>query len=407
MSVTTAKASQAAAKAKAHRLCGMSNTEKPFYPAGEKANDKTGMRPISKQGLKSGGKVIGGKITGPKAAARADRVARKSGGRIGKELANMDLKAANKARKGGDDHEGGLKRGGSAKPKKAMGGPSGRLSEQVGKDPIAEMKNVQQYQADKSLDAGGVSGLYAGSMRKRGGKVGKPTQKDKAWSKYKADAKEAGISEKDAEGSKSKFKPAVKKTSMKEDKPFMSRSLKTKPIEEKKKFAPMEEVEAEYDEPDHDEMDDESEMPLKKGGRVKKWSGGGFSSGEKKTKKKKASTGKKNITNIIIAGNPNATPAAGAGAAVPPIAPGPRVPPPVMPMGGDGPNPPPPGGEQPMPPLGALAANPMMPPQVGMPPEMPRQMANKGGRIGSYASMKAGAGSGLGRLKKAGLSLSK
>jgi hypothetical protein len=402
MSITTAKASQAAAKAKAQRLCGMGNTEKPFYPAGEKASDKTGMRPISKQGLKSGGKVIGGKITGPKAAARADRVARKSGGRIGKELANMDLKAANKARKGGDDHEGGLKRGGAAKPKKAFGGPSGRLSEQVGKNPVAEMQNVQQYEADKAQNAGGIAGMYAGAMRKSGGKVGKPSQKDKAWSKYKADAKEAGISEKDAEGSKSKFKPASKKTAMKDEKPFESRSLKTKPVEEKKKFAPVEEADVENMEATPDDEAQENDMPLKKGGRVKKWSGGGFS-GEKKTKKK-VSTGKKNVTNIIIAGNPNSTPAAGAGAAVPPIAPGPRAPAPVMPIGGNGPNPPPPGGDQPMPPMGALAANPMMPPQAGMPPDMPpRQMANKGGRIGSYAAMKAGSGSGLGRLKKAGI----
>ena len=453
MSMITAKASQAAAKAKAARLVGMSNTEKPFYPEGENAGDKTGMRPITKRQFKKGGKVVG-KADGSASAARADRPKRKAGGRIGEQIANMDVKAANKKRAGGKDHVGGLKKGGrikrgnggempsvedalksasrlkevrveredndrlpsakeaaarsgkyqnykkGGKIKKAFGGPSDRLQEQVGKNPIEEMKNVGQLQADRAVAGGGPSGMFHGSMRKNGGSTNSKTAKsdEKAWSKYKSDAKENGVGEKDAEESKAKFKPASKKA-FKNEKPFVSKDIKMKPVEEKKKFAPIEEVEVDDFEPD-DEY--EGEEMLKRGGRTKKWAGGGFSAGTGGKKKSKSRSAKKNITNIVIQTQPPV-----AEAAQKPMANAPRSPDPTAPSlaeaGAGGP---------PMPPLGAMAPNPQMPPpqmpppgagMPMMPPEGMPPMRKSGGRV-NYAALKAGAGSGLGRLKKAGVS---
>ena len=368
MSITTAKASQAAAREKAKRLCSMSNTQKPFYPQGEKASDKTGMSPVSAQATDK--KSIGGKIKGPAAMVRADRVKRKAGGRIANEIANTDLKQANKARKGGDAHEGGLKKGGAVK--KAMGGGSGRRADEIGKDSVAEMKDVQRFKTDRALAAGGIHGMLAGSMRKDGGKVKKSETED---------------CEKDEKPTKAAIQE------------------KRRPVEMKKKAPVAEEVE--IDEPEDDEDDEDTdESALKKGGRVKKYGGGalagshGLSAGGGKKKSAKAKT--KGSINIIIAGNPNAAAAPMGPAMGAPMVPGPRAPAPVAPPVSDGPNPPPPGGPQPMPPMGA----PMMPP--GMPqggPPMPPEalMRNAGGRIGSFKAMKAGAGSGLGRLKKAGL----
>jgi len=93
-----------------------------WSPAPElEAGKKTGMRPISKRAFKSGGKVVG-KI----AKVRADRVARKSGGKVTSEqppvdrYINRDLKKANDYREGGDSHVGALKSGG--RTKKDIGG---------------------------------------------------------------------------------------------------------------------------------------------------------------------------------------------------------------------------------------------------------------------------------------------
>ena len=82
-------------------------------PEAINADAKTGMRPISKRAYKDGGKV-----SGSAAPARADRKARKSGGRveteIGVGMANKDMKEANEKREG-VKHVGALKRGGKAR----------------------------------------------------------------------------------------------------------------------------------------------------------------------------------------------------------------------------------------------------------------------------------------------------
>lgn len=94
---------------------------------------KTGMRPLRRRAYKKGGKVgealtkVKGKdlkVPGKIAAARADRIAKKSGGEAkesmsGKTYENRDLKADNESREG-IKHVGGLKKGGRVK--KAFGG---------------------------------------------------------------------------------------------------------------------------------------------------------------------------------------------------------------------------------------------------------------------------------------------
>lgn len=123
-----AKSSREKLKAKARSLAGAkdSKTDSSDWSPAEplNADAKTGMRPISQRAYKGGGKVADGKTK-----ARADRKARKAGGRvetdIGVGMANKNMKAANKSRDG-VKHVGGFKKGGvvkdaGVKDKKALG----------------------------------------------------------------------------------------------------------------------------------------------------------------------------------------------------------------------------------------------------------------------------------------------
>ena len=84
-------------------------------PEALNAGVRTGMRPVSKSSFKRGGEVDGEK---PK--RRADRKRRATGGKVGEEYENRNLKVANEERPG-PKHDGGLKRGGRAH--KMGGGP--------------------------------------------------------------------------------------------------------------------------------------------------------------------------------------------------------------------------------------------------------------------------------------------
>jgi len=497
-----AKSAREKMKAKAQRLVGMSNTETPFYPQGENASDKTGLRPISPRQYKKGGKVVG-KAVGLSSAARADRAKRKAGGRcnIAEEMMNRDLKAANKDRKGGKDHIGGLKKGGSVKKegggsllkrmvgspktgsdmsevgkqgtakysssdkaemqrvmrdassnerykkggkvkklgggalsdaieeamsgkgksgrslgndtegavrkrggkvKKAIGGNVGDKSK-MGVNEIDSARNMLANARDAGYYGGGASGLYTSSMRKNGGKIGKGKGKGK-----------------DAEDSKSKFKKSFLKDG---ERNLFAAPSSAAPKSPRKPVKVVDQTMGM--ESDGEEMPEDREVfnnaVMKKGGRVKKYGGGALDlgMGDKKTVKSK---GKSNITiPIIIA------PQGGNGSAQqPPMVAGPREPAPTLPQAPMG------GGMPPMPPMGGAGAPPMGAPPMGAPPMggpmgeppmgappmgggLPPQLAaaldkaprKSGGRVkGTYASLKAGAGSGLGRLKKAGLPLS-
>ena len=108
----TSKAARSAMKSKAERLVRTDPNERVDAsgytpPDALDADVKTGMRPISKRQFKRGGKVHG-----EQAKKRADRVARKSGGRA-EAFMNRNEKEANEERTG-SKHVGGFKRGGEA-----------------------------------------------------------------------------------------------------------------------------------------------------------------------------------------------------------------------------------------------------------------------------------------------------
>ena len=124
MSEYSAKSLREKMKAKAKSLAGEKDRKvdsSDWSPASPlNAEAKTGLRPLTERQYKKGGKVDG---KAPK--ARADRMARKSGGRtvekdIGVGMANKDMHKANKERSG-VKHIGGFKDGGGIKDKKALG----------------------------------------------------------------------------------------------------------------------------------------------------------------------------------------------------------------------------------------------------------------------------------------------
>lgn len=120
-----AKKARAGMKSKAERLAGEKDRKtdsSDWSPAPAlNADVKTGMRPVSRQARKRGGKVLG-KAEGEESKSRADRAPRKAGGKVetkGEQplvdrYINRDLKKANEYRDG-KKHDGGLKRGGRAK----------------------------------------------------------------------------------------------------------------------------------------------------------------------------------------------------------------------------------------------------------------------------------------------------
>jgi hypothetical protein len=155
-----AKKAREAMRGKAKRLSGEKDSKvdsSNWTPAAPlNADVKTGMRPISKQGFKRGGK-----IAGAKAETHAGRKPRKTGGRAitADSLINRDQKEANEGREG-KKHIGGMKKGGRAE--KAMGGsPTDMLK--TGMNPQAYIKNV----------LGPTMGMKKGGKLKRedGGKV--------------------------------------------------------------------------------------------------------------------------------------------------------------------------------------------------------------------------------------------
>jgi hypothetical protein len=76
------------------------------------ADVKTGLRPLSRRQYRKGGKVMG--VDGKEAKHHAGRKPRKSGGGIGTEFVNRDVREANEKRDG-TKHVGGFKNGGRTK----------------------------------------------------------------------------------------------------------------------------------------------------------------------------------------------------------------------------------------------------------------------------------------------------
>jgi hypothetical protein len=157
-----AKKAREAMRGKAKRLSGEkdSKTDSSNWTPAEPLNAdvKTGMRPISKQGFKRGGK-----IAGAKAEVHAGRKPRKSGGRAitADSLINRDQKEANEGREG-KKHIGGMKKGGRAE--KAMGGsPTDGLKNSI--NPAAYIKNV--LGPTMGMKKGGKAKKASGGMMDR------------------------------------------------------------------------------------------------------------------------------------------------------------------------------------------------------------------------------------------------
>ncbi|MGI9231074.1 MAG: hypothetical protein ACR2HL_05040, partial [Methylocystis sp.] len=143
MSEYSAKGLREKMKAKARSLAGEKDQKvdssdwSPAEPLN--ADAKTGMRPISQRAYKKGGNVDGSSVK-----PRADRKARKSGGKVESEIgigmANKNMKAANKDRPG-VKHIGGMKTGGSV-PSKAE---TQTNEKRIGKEQIVPKRGAAQH----------------------------------------------------------------------------------------------------------------------------------------------------------------------------------------------------------------------------------------------------------------------
>lgn len=172
MSTTSEKAREAA-KSKVERLTRADPLKavdaSGYKPEGAMDADvQTGERPISRRQFRRGGQV-----EGLKAAARADRKPRASGGRIltADSFINRDVKEANKERDG-IKHVGGMKRGGRAG--KLGGGP---LMQSTGSPPLPPTtvgrKEGGKVHSDAAQDRKLIHAMGCQCAKCGGGRVGK------------------------------------------------------------------------------------------------------------------------------------------------------------------------------------------------------------------------------------------
>ena len=150
-----AKKAREKMKAKARSLAGEKDqkTDSSDWSPAEplNADAKTGLRPISPRNFKKGGKVVG-KVDGAASKSRADRKARKSGGRVESEIgvgmANKNMKEANQSREG-VKHIGGLKKGGKVARKDGGNVPSDKETmtnkDRIGTEKIKPVRGAAQH----------------------------------------------------------------------------------------------------------------------------------------------------------------------------------------------------------------------------------------------------------------------
>ena len=364
-----ARAARAAMKAKASRLSSgepKAKVDASTWTPPEMMNTgmKTGMRPLTRRAFKKGGKVIE-KCEGGEAMKRADRKARKDGGRsLVTDLINRNDKKANKAREGGDAHVGGYAKGGDvAQDKKLIkkairqhdkhmhGGKHEEIKlKKGGRTKRADGGDVK-YEDWKSLQTG--KGPAEGQGDKTSPPGGSQMPRDKRATGGKSDARYW------TEGGTKSTDPTVGAT------PSLKDAIAAKAVHPK------------TSEDDWMNMSPGMKREIVRSMQRKARKNGGRAKGK---------------TNIIISINPQRgdqqqpqqmmpkmpTPPPMAAPPVAPPAMGPGAPPPMPPMA-----PPPPG----------LAG--------GAPGGMPPKPFKRGGRAyRSYKDMDAGALSGMGRLEK-------
>lgn len=338
-----AKQSREKMKARAKSLAGEKDQKvdsSDWSPAAPiNAEAKTGMRPVSKRAYKGGGKV-----SGSPSKTRADRKARKSGGRtLAEELVNRNVKEANESREG-VKHIGGMKKGGRAA--RAEGGGIYDKKALGAIDPRPVRSKAEHYKKGGKIkrEEGGrlpsPEEAIGSEVRLKGIKVMPSKSNTAAAYQRLPSAMESARSEERLKGIRMGRKSGGKAEhpDVAEDRALVKKMVKKTAL-----------------------------TGNKKGGRVERKAGG-------RTK------GKTDINIVIAAGHK--PPMQG----MPPIPPAGAMPPPPPPA---------------MPPV---AAPPPAAPPMPMPPNPAAMERKAGGRISkvasSYKDMEAGSGTGEGRLQK-------
>lgn len=339
---------------------------------------KTGARPLVRRIYKSGGKV-----EGEVAKKRADRTARKSGGRTAPwvdDLINRDVRTANEAREG-KKHVGAFKKGGRTKHADGKKVPMPPVMPADIRAKRAAMAKIADMDSDKAMTAIKNAKAFAAQDRDAAARAAAAEEAQKAANRrmYEQSGMKKG-------GKVSHMEWEHSKEDLKQDKKLA-----------KKHGMSLEKWEKSALDKKHDKQ--QSAKGLCYGGKAKKEKGGPVFSGNSTTKipgvvggrdARKRGGKTKGKTNISINIMPQAS-----GAPMPPMGMKPPMAPPVLPPIAPPAGAPPMGGVGADPALLAALAGGMKGGAAPMPAPMPRKSGGRTIHVINHAS-----GGGLGRLEK-------